>query len=426
MAEAMHPGDGMGNQVPPAMNIRDLIDTGEYRHALGVDDRASPLQIDSACARLSQEAPDLAGRLSLVAEVLKSPEKRKIYDIAYRFRDDVLTALLERFGTTFLTAVPAGRQAAWSHCQKLLRCDFALGDVRIRPRGASSLAQRGVEWVIESIAMECLPVVKFKRGRGDTLCTVCLQDVTCTVCDNARFVRCEACDGAGHVAGRPQLRIALLDLTDGPPAEHSLADTIVCAKCGGLGKVPCRCIDDYEFMLTRDMRAGDVIHGKGKRTDRTQYAVLDRKRARSPRPVMAIQSVYKCYELNSVLGRVMGDDCDYPLEYVESILRFTPVVVGAVQLALALVAGTLMGSWVIGVIVGIPAAIGSCTASRLALHPKAQRAAWVVTLLLAPFIGGFAGKYVSTWQSGAITGAILSAAMIALTLVFQMWQKKLR
>src|SRR5262245_39766315 len=123
------------------VRIKNLIDDGEYLPAIGVSDFAGRMEMEIAVARLSQESPDLGGALSGIIQVVTDKAKKEIYDIACEFRDDVIDSLIRDQGEDILEWLPNYRSWIWTNCQRLLRCDFEKGDVKIGPIAAASLAE---------------------------------------------------------------------------------------------------------------------------------------------------------------------------------------------------------------------------------------------------------------------------------------------
>ena len=113
--------------------ILKKINEGAFFEGLGLAPNDDRITIDKTGARLSDAYPSLAGTISHITQVLTDPAKKAIYEIACEFRDDVTRELLERFGQDFSNAAPNYRESAWIRCQRLLRCDFQMADVKDRP-----------------------------------------------------------------------------------------------------------------------------------------------------------------------------------------------------------------------------------------------------------------------------------------------------
>lgn len=87
--------------------------------------------------------------------MLRDPDQREIYLIAREERDNVLRYALEPQLREVLADL---RARVWSELQRLLRSQFELGEVKIGPRGARSLAQRH-EWIREAVVNSSFTVL---------------------------------------------------------------------------------------------------------------------------------------------------------------------------------------------------------------------------------------------------------------------------
>ena len=389
--------------------IRGRLDEGEYFQAIAVHPEAPKLAVDTAAARLSQAHPELAGVLSCIAQVLTDPARARVYWIAYELRDAVLRALRDRFGDDWFDFVPACVPVVWRECQRLLACRFEMADVKMGEQGAASLAGRGVEWVIESVVNQLLPVLA-PAPVGEA--TITLVRPRCWRCGGAREVCCEACGGTGTADwGADDLGVAVFadDLEDLDDLDDDARP--LCPECGGEGRIACDCVDDYTFAVPPDAAPGSVVMGLGERTNRMGYMVLERK-VDSPRPHLALAVLYRMEQLGT----------EATLEQIEACRKLVGLFMVLAYVVPAAAVGALAGCWPTAVltaaVVGVVSyAGGARRLQRLFTRAaRASRAPHAVLVLLPLGLGPLVGSLLSTWRAGLGAGAIVSATSLVLVL----------
>ena len=397
--------------------IRKLIASGDYYLALGVDPRASRLDIEVTSARTIDDHSELAAALGWVTQVITDPEKHKIYGIACRFRDDVLRSLDERYGDDFSLVVSECPAAAWVECQNLLRCNFEKGDIKIGPRAAASLAAHGLEWVMEAVVNNRLNVLRceeYEREAGSATRIITLLD--CPDCGTSRWLSCKECGGSGRLApdteGPPVLVLAGdvwaddFDYLDEDEGEE-------CPRCEGAGSLPCDCSDEYTFRVPRDAAAGAVLHGRGERTGKSCYVVLERPAA-TVRPYLTLIGIYQTYPIHKQFPEL---EADMTFEEAEAYTAkgYTACFLGLI--VCGAVIGLFFGSWWVGALASLPLSVTSFINRRFLFRPKLQKTLMVSAVGMMPVVGMLAGYFTASWKSGLVIGGILSVIMLLMSLV---------
>jgi hypothetical protein len=394
------------------------IDEGAYWEALGLAPGADRLTIDKTAARLSRACPDLASDISGITQSIRTEEKRPFYEIACNFRDAVYGQLLRRFGSDFLRQAPSCRAFIWSQCQRLLRCDFKKADVRIMPNGAASLARRGEEWIIESVVNAYLPLIDEASGRGGRQSRrITFSDVTCLKCGNSRQVACPSCDGTGRISSGSDLGEVCV-ITDDPTSIIDKIAAIPCVDCGGSGTELCDCQDEYSFEIRPDTAAGTVLRGVGKRTGRKLYVIWKRKVV-APRPNMAIEVVYRCFGMSAA-----GMECDWSLEEMESILKYSFKASGAFMILVSCLVGLLFGAWQAGVATGIVGSLFAAGLSRSRFRPRANKALRYLALPAVLATGCLTALLFGPWQPGLWVGLVLAAVAVLISFACAAFQRR--
>lgn len=352
--------------------ILEYMKEGEYFLALGIKPDASRIEIDIAAARLSATYPQLARQLTSVSSVIAEPTSREIYDIACWARDNVVD---HRLGSDFRRSVPECRSFAWTEIQRVMRCKFELGEIKIEPRAARSIAEHE-EWIRESIVNALLLAIQVTE-----------QEVRF---GNAR-------------------RLIIFNQN--------------CQACNGMGNIECNCREEYDLYIPSGAEAGTVLSGRGIRSGKIYYFLLDRK-VTLGRPYAVLDAFYRQYEVSQ---KLRTDPLTF--EEMKSQLKYSVPIMGIVLVLIGGGIGYLAGSWLMGMLTGLPLAVGLCLLHRFYHHiyyrrkPRRGTIALRVTVLLAtqPIVGGAAGYFLSSVTSGLITGLLMSGIVIGLVV----WSAKL-
>ncbi len=388
-----------------AARTTELIAEGRYYEALGVDSQTTRLDIDIASARLSQSFPELAGSLSSIAQVITDPEKKEIYAIACELRDSIRRVLTERFGGDFIRNIQGCISAIWYECQELLRCDFAKGDVKMHPRGAVSISNRGLEWIIESICNRYLTVIARNTSeKGNSQVIRIVTILTCAKCDNSRQIPCSNCNGSGKIDSPAD--DAIIAFVDNVQEAERYTPATLCNQCGGRGHIPCDCQDTYVFDVPRNALPGSVIIGRGNRTRKSCYGILDHTVV-APRPNHALYSFYRAQQ--------SGWGLDWTLEEAESQMKTVSVIMLIGSILFTALIGKFVGSWQTGGIIGAFPHLLLLVKIRYYLFSqrKWDRLIWLVLSTTGILIlGAMTGHLLSTWRTGIILAGIVSAAYI--------------
>jgi len=114
---------------------------GDLHRALGVSEDAQKLDIDVAAARIFDRAPQLAGQITAVANVLTNRDRKAVYDSLRELRDYVCQTIADRYGDRLDDYIPDYRAAIWEKCCELLRFSLGQTDLAVGPKGSESLAK---------------------------------------------------------------------------------------------------------------------------------------------------------------------------------------------------------------------------------------------------------------------------------------------
>jgi hypothetical protein len=410
--------------IDEATKIKDLIAEGDYFQAIGVRSWSTRLDIETTSARLSDTYPELAGVLSNITQVIIDQKKREIYEITCEFRDQVIQSLANRFGNDFLKSVPYCRRTTWLYCQRLLRCNFEKSDIKIGPGSATSLADHGQEWVIEDVVNSCLSVFQPSAEAKRLGCaTITFQDTNCSKCSNLRWISCTECEGNGKIRSNiDDFRIPVLvddfDLIDDD------FTTTECTTCKGTGHVPCDCRDNYTFQIPANAEPGSVIVGRGARTKKILYVILDHN-VTSPRPTWELINVYQSFNLYKNLGW-NGLEHGQTLEDVQATLNWIPWIGTIGWLLLGAMIGKYLGSWQTGAATSIVIPVALNIRMR---HPFWNASAsWIWTyslIFVQSAFGAIIGTLLSTWQIGATISGIMSAVFLAFIFISTIFKNRM-
>lgn len=333
------------------------LDEGEYYRALGVSERHSRIDIETASESLSAHYPNLAARLSGITQVVAVPEKREIFAICRDFRDQVLKGIEAKYGDASARLEGCKRQV-WSCVQTLMRCDFEKADIKIGPAAAESLARNGQEWITKEVlnCMLCqLQPRDEERERG--LMTRSVEFNVCRRCNTTRNVTCSHCEGQGKLVADEVLDDGPPILVDDPEEAHVDVFGTTCENCGGSGTVPCDCYDTYRFGFRPDSPAGTVIVGRGHRTGQKMLAILDHP-VPGERPAGALVGVHMFYNMSQNLKWDMDVTLEDAEENFVNVRGWHQAIGCAILCAfLGLLGGGVCGEWGAGILTGTAASV---------------------------------------------------------------------
>lgn len=396
--------------------IKKLIASGDYYLALGVDPGASRLDIEVTSARTIDDHSELAATLGWVTQVITDPEKHKIYGIACRFRDAVLRSLDGRYGDDFSLVVPKCQVVAWIECQNLLRCNFEKGDIKIGPTAAASLATHGLEWIMEAVVNNRLSVIRcdeYERKVGAATRIIAL--VNCPDCGTSRWLSCAECGGSGRLAPDTVEPTVLVLADDFRAGDFEYLDKgEECPQCEGAGSLPCDCSDEYTFRVPRDAAAGAVLHGRGNRTGKSCYVLLERPTV-TVRPYFTLFAIYHTYSINKQFPAL---EADMTFEEAEAYIAIGYIVWFSGLIVCGAVIGSFFGSWWVGALTGLPLSVVSLVNRQFFFRPNLQKALILSAVGMMPVVGMLAGYFIASWKSGLAIGGTLSVFMLVVSLVF--------
>jgi hypothetical protein len=338
-----------------AARIAELLGEGEYFEALGVRPASASLDIDLAAALLEGQHPEQAHRLSAVASVLRSPQRREVYLIAREERDTVLSRVLEPH---LRETIPQVRRRVWGEVQRLLRCEFETGSVGVGPRAARSLARRHA-WIREAVVNSAFPVV------------------TPTMTERR--------------IGMAYRRVTFLR---------------DCRACGGTEAEGCHCHDEYQFDIPPGACPGTLLRAPGERSGREYYAFLDRSVV-TGRPYEAMKVIYTYHRHQALVGA----ESDLTLEEAQARAHggHWSLVLGHLALGAAL--GLLVSSWLAGLATAVPGLLAASI--RPSDHYPRSLVRNGVNLLLClvarMVTGALVGRALAAMLSGLVTGLMLGA-----------------
>jgi len=246
---------------------------GDLYRALGVSEDARKLDIDVAAARVSDRAPQLAGQVTAVANVLTNRDLRATYQILCELRDSVCQMAADGYGEALQKLVLDHRTAIWEKCCELLRFDLHRFDLVIGPKGAASLAKVGEDWVINSVLRsrsivlshtdEELLAGSLTRELWYAVCPLCRQPIR-VACARKRA---QSAPSAG--SSNEGLPIREFDRRKYnyyvPP----------CPNCRVRGIEPSEYDDTYTFRVYGWSPGGDVVQGEGHCGGTVIHAILD-------------------------------------------------------------------------------------------------------------------------------------------------------
>ena len=256
-----------------AHQFAKALTEGDFYRALGVPEEARRLEIDVAAARMSDRAPELAGLVTAVANVLTNRHRKATYKILCELRDRVCQTMADRYGGEFHEAIPEYRAAVWGQCCELLRFGLDQSDIVVGPRGAASLAKRGRERVIGSVLISRLVVLKCtERELYEGVATREVWYTECPVCHGRRKVACRRKrPGKLQFVGDGLVKVLDFGFKRFDYDYHVPA----CPGCRAKGVDPSVIDCTYTFRFASQSPTGTIVRGEGEYRDKACYAVVD-------------------------------------------------------------------------------------------------------------------------------------------------------
>ncbi len=409
--------------------IQESLDDGEYYRALKVSVYSKRLDVDLAAERIGAAHPNLASKISNIAQIIVHPKNKDVYAIACELRDSVLQTIHQRY-PRIEDSVPALKSVVWSWVQRLLNCDFEKLQVDIAALTAESLAAEGLEWVVEDVLNACLPVLSsasYEQGRG--VVTVVFQLMECPRCQNTRKVICTGCGGTGRIRpsiAEPDIAILIEDQELLQSASYDDRGAL-CEICRGVGRVPCDCIDQYQFSIGANPKPGSIVCGRGLRTGKFQYAIMERKIS-SARPSNLLLPLYSFHGAQKrMLGGLAGieDSTEegISIREVRSYLSCASFVGIFLLITLGWLIGYWTGSWQIGLSVTLCAIAILLSIFKMPSNSKIRRYL-LFSFFLLPLYGAGIGYLFDRVRVGAIVGAEVLLGLLAFYAIVWFINKK--
>ena len=254
-----------------AHQFRRAVAEGDFEQSLGVSHDARKLDIDVAAARLADANPELADRISSVADVLTKHDRKAVYVILARMRDQVLEDLAEQYGKRVFEAIPDCRREVWKRCQQLLCFDLNHAELLVGPTGAGSLAERGKPWIIHALLEDHLPSINCSSEESSA--GLAVREVWHAVCPICRQQQPVLCGSKRPVANSvDQLEPAPVEPFAPDRYEYELTN---CRNCAAHGVDPSVYDDTYVFSFSADATNWSVVEGTTGQTGTVMYALLN-------------------------------------------------------------------------------------------------------------------------------------------------------
>ncbi len=253
-----------------AYRFRVAIAQGDYHRALGVKEDSRRLEIDVAAARLADRVPTLAVDAAAVASVLTTRERRALYDVVCRLRDEIQRTLMLRHGPEVDIASPHCRELIWRDCCQLLEFDVARSSQPVDLNKAKSVEATGGEQIVEMLVTThltrlCCTPAELNAG-------VAIREIwhgPCSVCH------------VGQQVLAARLKAAMPADSAGQERPHRFVSTRYqynwtrCPECGSVGTEPTNYDDTYYFSISPAMADGRLVEGTGQHTGRSRYSILN-------------------------------------------------------------------------------------------------------------------------------------------------------
>jgi hypothetical protein len=345
-----------------AHQFAQALAEGDLYRALGIPENARRLDIDVAAARISDRAPQLAGQVTTVANVLTNRRRKAIYEILCRLRDRICQMMADRYGREFREAIPDYRAAVWGICCELLRFGLDQSDIVVGPRGAASLAERGRDWVIESLLKSRLVVLKCtKEESREGAATREVWYTECPVCHGWRRIACRRKrPGKLRFAGGSGI-VKVLDL--GFKRFDYDYHVPSCPDCRAKGVDPSVLDGTYTFRFDSHSPPGTLLRGEGDRSEKALYAVMDGATTSRLSPRL-LEKFYTAHEEGQDLTL---DEVDDGWQPESSSTRERRATAGAGS------GGSRFAPWAVYVIIYVVLRVGCTATSRLADQQERRR-----------------------------------------------------
>jgi hypothetical protein len=247
---------------------------GDLHRALGVPEDARKLDIDVAATRIYDHMPQIAARAAVVANVLTNRDRRAIYQSLRELRDCVCQTVADQYGNKLLEMIPDYRAAIWDKCCELLKFSLDQTDLLVGPRGSESLAKVGEEWVLESVLISRLIVLKCTREQLLAGLVTCeLWYAECPVCHHRRKVVCKRKDDRSPPSSGPEYEGLRLNGKYDRNRYNCYMGR--CPTCRARGGDPSIYDDTYTFRFPSESPRGSIVQGDGHRGGTVIYAILN-------------------------------------------------------------------------------------------------------------------------------------------------------
>jgi hypothetical protein len=418
--------------------IQRKLDEGDYYLALNASPDSNRLDLDLAAERISTAYPAIAGKISNIVQVLVHPKDKEIYAVAYELRDRILQTIDWRYGDDFKFFAPDVKASAWIFAQRLLNCNFEKNQTGLPVRTAESLMEMGLEWAVEDVlnySLPALPIPLATKQRG--VFEINFQLPKCSQCNNARSLTCTECAGTGKIKSEVEEPdfITFLDEPNLLPRDLFEETGQLCENCHGTGRLPCDCADRYRFRVDLDTKPGSVLQGRGLRTGRSGYLILEYK-VSSPRPSNLLMNVYGLQEVQQRINRmfkqvlpnkvdteeVEASDDGMQIDEIRAYLSCGSFFWLVLLSLISFLVGYWSGSWKIGLWAGAYIIIiVAAVMRRSQVGPKSRYLS--LLLFLLPVYGAGVGYLFDLTRTGIIIGTIMLFVLLALYFVIMFLNK---
>ncbi|MGO9108924.1 MAG: hypothetical protein ACLP9L_06790 [Thermoguttaceae bacterium] len=235
--------------------FRRALPEGDLYEALGLSPKATSLDVDVAGARLAEQMPSMAQDVSRVVNVLTHRQRKALYDVVRKVRDEVADLLASRYGPDFSHSIPDFRRDLWERCSRLFCFDLAGDEQKLGENGRQALARVAPEWIVRGLLDAHVTKFAFesRKGQGSRAWR------------DEWHARCR-CPRATSLLFTPRV---LPTPQDGhqsdPPEEFSDADywekPPTCPRCRERYR-PIEFGDCYVFVLPARLARGEVLRGE--------------------------------------------------------------------------------------------------------------------------------------------------------------------
>jgi len=235
--------------------FRRAVPEGDLYEALGLSPKATSLDADVVGARLVEQVPSMAQDVSRVVNVLTHRQRKALYDVVRKVRDEVADLLASRFGPDFSHSIPDFRRDLWQRCSRLFRFDLAGDEQKLGENGRQTLARAAPEWIVRGFLDAHVTKFAFesREGKGgrtwrDEWHVRCRCPATTSLFFTPRVLPTPQ---DGHQADPPE-EFSDDDYWEKPPT---------CPRCRERYR-PIQFDDRHVFVLPTHLARGDVLRGE--------------------------------------------------------------------------------------------------------------------------------------------------------------------